>query len=49
MEPDQIGVLLEQRRTERPDLDLTPMGVFGRIGVLARVLEARVDALSTRP
>ena len=47
MEPDQVDVILEQWRTERPDLDLTPMGVFGRIGVLARVLESRVDAVFT--
>lgn len=47
MEPDQVDVILEQWRAERPDLDLTPMGVFGRIGVLARVLESRVDAVFT--
>src|SRR5689334_2303917 len=47
MEPDQIDVILGQWRTERPDLDLTPMGVFGRISVLARILEARVDAVFT--
>lgn len=47
MEPDQIDAILGQWRTERPDLDLTPMGVFGRIGVLARVLESRVDVVFT--
>jgi DNA-binding MarR family transcriptional regulator len=47
MEPDQIDVILEQWRKERPDLDLTPMGVFGRISVLARVLESRVDTVFT--
>jgi DNA-binding MarR family transcriptional regulator len=38
MEPDQIDLILEQWQRERPDLDLTPMAVFGRISVLARVL-----------
>ena len=35
---DQIDLILEQWQRERPDLDVTPMAVFGRIGVLARVL-----------
>lgn len=47
MAPDQVDVILEQWRTERLDLDLTPMGVFGRIGVLTHVLESRVDAVFT--
>lgn len=40
---DQIDLILEQWRRERPDLDLTPMAVFGRIGVLARVLVPRTE------
>jgi DNA-binding MarR family transcriptional regulator len=40
---DPIDVILDQWRRERPDLDLTPMGVAGRIAVLARVLEARAE------
>lgn len=40
---DPIDVILAQWRTERPDLDLAPMAVFGRITVLARVLEVRVE------
>ena len=45
---DPIDVILEQWRQERPDLDLTPMNVFGRIGVLARVLEARTEQVFAR-
>jgi DNA-binding MarR family transcriptional regulator len=45
---DPIDVILEQWRQERPDLDLTPMSVFGRIGVLARVLEARTEKVFAR-
>ena len=40
---DPIDDMLDQWRTERPDLDLAPMAVFGRIAVLARVLEVRVE------
>ncbi|HEX6360403.1 MarR family transcriptional regulator [Actinophytocola sp.] len=40
---DPIDVILDQWRRERPDLDLTPMGVAGRIAVLARVLEGRAE------
>lgn len=42
---DQIDLILDQWRQERPDLDLTPMAVFGRIGVLARVLLPRTEAV----
>lgn len=45
---DPIEKILEQWRQERPDLDLTPMNVFGRIGVLARVLEARTEQVFAR-
>jgi len=38
--PDAIDRILEQWRRERPDLDASPMGVFGRI--------ARVYALAQR-
>lgn len=38
--PDALDVILEQWRRERPDLDASPMGVFGRI--------ARVYALAQR-
>lgn len=44
---DPIDRVLEQWRQERPDLDLTPMSVFGRIGILARVLEAKAEKVFT--
>lgn len=34
-----IDVVLEQWRRERPDLDASPIGIFGRISRLARVVE----------
>ncbi|MBN6056816.1 MarR family transcriptional regulator [Nonomuraea sp. RK-328] len=46
--PDAIDVILEQWRRERPDLDLSPMGVFGRLAQAARVVEASVDEVFTR-
>ena len=42
---DQIDRILEQWQRERPDLDLTPMAVLGRISVLARVLQPRTEAV----
>ncbi|NUW32997.1 MarR family transcriptional regulator [Nonomuraea sp. SMC257] len=45
---DAIDVILEQWRRERPDLDLSPMGVFGRLAQAARVVEASVDEVFTR-
>jgi DNA-binding MarR family transcriptional regulator len=43
---DHIDLILEQWRAERPDLDLSPMAVFGRIGVLARVITPRAEAVA---
>ena len=37
--PDHVGRILEQWRTERPDLDTSPLGVIGRLHRLA----ARLD------
>lgn len=34
---DAVDEILEQWRRERPDLDLQPMGIFGRLGRLAAV------------
>ena len=36
---DRVDRILEQWRRERPDLDASPMGVFGRISVLSRLVE----------
>lgn len=36
---DAVDRLLEQWRTERPDIDASPMGVVGRLSRASRVLE----------
>jgi DNA-binding MarR family transcriptional regulator len=43
--PEQDGVdqIIEQWGRERPDLDVSPIGVIGRISRLARELEQRLE------
>jgi DNA-binding MarR family transcriptional regulator len=45
---DAIDRIIAQWRTERPDLDLSAMEVFGRLGRLTRVLEPVVEAVFAR-
>ncbi|MGW4959490.1 MarR family winged helix-turn-helix transcriptional regulator [Nonomuraea sp. NPDC004186] len=45
---DAVERILGEWRRERPDLDLTAMGVFGRLTQVMRVLEPRVDRVLTR-
>jgi DNA-binding MarR family transcriptional regulator len=40
--PDHVGRLLEQWAAERPDLDVSPMGVIGRLHRLAERLDAEL-------
>lgn len=47
-EQDQMDVIQAQWRRERPDLDLSPIGVFGRIGQLAGLLGPPVEAVLAR-
>jgi DNA-binding MarR family transcriptional regulator len=42
-ERDGVDEILEQWARERPDLDVSPIGVIGRISRLARELEARLE------
>jgi DNA-binding MarR family transcriptional regulator len=42
-ERDGVDRILEQWRSERPDLDASPIGVIGRISRLARELEQRLE------
>ena len=44
--PDAVDLLLDQWRRERPDLDLDldPMGVFGRLGRLAALTTRAIEA-----
>jgi DNA-binding MarR family transcriptional regulator len=45
---DQVGKILEQWRSERPDLDTQPMGLFGRLARLRNHLAREIDGtLST--
>jgi DNA-binding MarR family transcriptional regulator len=40
---DHVDFVLEQWATERPDLDMAPMGVVGRLLRLARRIDAELD------
>jgi DNA-binding MarR family transcriptional regulator len=40
---DGVDRIVEQWRTERPDLDPSPIGIVGRVSRLARELEARLE------
>jgi DNA-binding MarR family transcriptional regulator len=40
--PDHLDFVLEQWARERPDLDVSPMGVIGRISRLARLVDAEL-------
>jgi DNA-binding MarR family transcriptional regulator len=42
-ERDGVDAIVEQWRTERPDLDPSPIGIVGRVSRLARKLEARLE------
>jgi DNA-binding MarR family transcriptional regulator len=42
-ERDGVDVIIEQWARERPDLDVGPIGVIGRISRLARELEQRLE------
>ena len=42
---DHVDDLIDQWRTERPDLDLAPMAVVGRLGRVAAHLGRAIDAV----
>ncbi len=42
-EHDGVDLIIEQWARERPDLDVSPIGVIGRISRLARELELRLE------
>jgi DNA-binding MarR family transcriptional regulator len=44
-ERDGVDEIIEQWQRERPDVDVAPIGVIGRISRLARELERRVEAV----
>jgi DNA-binding MarR family transcriptional regulator len=41
--PDPIDGIIEDWRRERPDLDLSPMHIFARLGQVARLVETSVE------
>lgn len=43
MARDHIDVMLEQWRQERPELDLSPLGIIGRISRISRQLERQIE------
>jgi len=40
---DSVDAMIEQWRHERPELDVSPIGVIGRISKLSRELEMRLE------
>lgn len=45
---DAVDTILEQWARERPDLDASPMGVFGRLSRAARLADACLDEVFAR-
>jgi DNA-binding MarR family transcriptional regulator len=43
MKPDRVDKILAQWQRERPDLDVSPMGIIGRMGRLAKHLERAIQ------
>ncbi len=43
MNPDPVDAILAQWQRERPDLDVSPMGIIGRIGRLSKHLERGIQ------
>ncbi|WP_084622583.1 MarR family winged helix-turn-helix transcriptional regulator [Demequina oxidasica] len=43
--PDAVDGYLAQWATERPDLDVSPMAIIGRVSRLAALLQVRLDAV----
>jgi DNA-binding MarR family transcriptional regulator len=43
MKPDAVDAILAQWHRERPDLDVSPMGIIGRMGRLAKHLERAIQ------
>jgi DNA-binding MarR family transcriptional regulator len=45
---DHVDTILGQWMLERPDLDVTPMGVIGRISRIERLVDEQMKAVSSR-
>ncbi|BAZ13335.1 transcriptional regulator, MarR family protein [Calothrix sp. NIES-4071] len=44
MDSDAVDVILAQWKRERPDLDVSPMGIIGRMGRLSKHLERAIQS-----
>jgi len=42
---DQVDTILEQWKRERPDLDVSPMGIIGRISRIERLVDEKMKAV----
>lgn len=47
-QPDGVDLIVEQWARERPDLDVSPMGVFGRLARANRLMEQQLDVAFAR-
>jgi DNA-binding MarR family transcriptional regulator len=45
---DKVDEILRQWRRERPDLDVTPMGLIGRISRIERLVDEQMRAVSAK-
>jgi len=45
---DHVDEILKQWRRERPDLDVTPMGIIGRISRIERLVDEQMKAASSK-
>lgn len=45
MDPDPVDRILQQWQRERPDLDASPMGIFGRMARLSKYFDRALQAV----
>ena len=45
---DYVSIILAQWAAERPDLDVSPMGIVGRISRLSLVVEKELESAFSR-
>ncbi|WP_407333489.1 MarR family winged helix-turn-helix transcriptional regulator [Enterovibrio sp. 27052020O] len=43
MKTDHVDIILAQWKTQRPDLDCSPMGIVGRLGRAKQLMTVRLD------
>jgi DNA-binding MarR family transcriptional regulator len=45
---DRLDTILEQWKLERPDLDVSPMGIIGRISRIERLVDEKMKAVCSK-